>query len=358
MGNTLFSNVDALLGYKTTTDWLNVFSMYKFDPTSVQGVDFSCMQSFQEEDVSSVPVRLGAIFANAQFDEDMKANDNGFLDKDFCDDNGYDTITCDFEKLYKYIIAECVIVNLRGAGSGFLNQYYGGSCEELLGITEAMSSDMVLSPQDEWCQAYYGKSGTPTFSTIIVEMQADLGSYDDMYSLSPFVELANSTIGFGSNTQKLIIENVPYCTAFESCSVQDFFTMIQADADSYAASYLSQATDMDSYSIQVIPEEGSYEDSASGGECVDSSLKMVVGQKMKSCSWAGKKADKRCMKKSVQKHCPDACSTCEEFACVDSPRKFKVGGIIRNCDWAAENPQTNCANGVDSVCRETCGMCE
>jgi hypothetical protein len=353
MGNTIFSNVDAILGYKTSIEFDSLAFSGQFDPSTVPGVASTCVDAFEQGEVSSIPVRLGAFFANAQFDEDFRES-APFLDKDLCDEEGDDTLRCDFEKMYTHIVTECQVANSRHWAKGKFMNYYEGDCEELLGLSQSIIADGVLNPEEEWCQAYYGKEGTPTFASIVLEMQVDEDEMDDtvMQSSGAFVELVNSTIGFEAETQKLIIENVPYCTAFESCTEGDFFKLAQAEAEQFSKFYAAQNDEsIEFYDIQIIPEGLLDSDNAI---CTDSALKMVKKERTKSCAWAGNKRERRCKKKSVQKHCPVSCDKCEEYGGIDSPRLFKVEGEHRNCQWVGEDAANRCGGGVDTVCRETC----
>ena len=57
-------------------------------------------------------------------------------------------------------------------------------------------------------------------------------------------DLLNKTIGIDNgNSQNLVIDNVPYCTAFDSCTEEDFFTMVDAAAASFAQHQTDELSD-------------------------------------------------------------------------------------------------------------------
>jgi hypothetical protein len=349
MGNQLFLDVNAILGHKTEP-YLPFWSSYEgFDPSSVSNtIPDSCVDAFQEDEVSNLPARLSAFFSIATFD----ANNVDFpsVVYNVCESSG-STLRCDWEKLYKGIIRECKVLNARGFAQGDFMNYYEGDCEELLGISDSIIEDNKLNPEDEWCQAYYGEQGTPAFATIAIDMEIDsmIDDYDILDVGS--INVANRTIGLEAQAQQILIENVPYCTGLTSCTDQEFFTLLQAEASGYS-NYYEANSFVQSYNIQINPD-------VMGSEvCVDSRLKMKAGNKDKGCKFIGKNPGKRCNKVSTQKHCPAACNECDAFACVDSPRNFKLDGVYRKCNWVGQDPVARCGVKVSSVCRSTCGFCE
>ena len=350
MGNQLFADVNAILGHKTEPIFPSYFAYEGFDPSSIPNtIPDSCVDAFQEDEVSFLPARLAAFFSIAAFDVINKDNPN--VAYGVCESNG-STLSCDWEKLYKGIIRECKVLNAREFAQGILMNYYEGNCEELLGISDSIMADNELNPEEEWCQAYYGEQGTPTFATIAIDMEVDNPIYDDEISRVDSLNVANMTVGFEAQTQQILIENVPYCTGLISCTDQDFFTLLQAEASGYS-NYYENNFFIQSYDIQINPDV-----LMDSQVCQDSKIKMKRGQKEKGCKFIGKKPDLRCNRRSIEKHCPAACSKCNEYACVDSPRKFKIDGILRNCDWVGEDAANRCVEKVSTVCRSTCGYCE
>jgi len=360
MGNQFFHDVDATLGH--TNEAYNLPSYY-FDPTTVGDVSDTCVDVFSRNagvDYSSISIRSAAAIQNAFNDEAYKEQGISKISNLGCeatDDNN--ALRCDWSNLYSRIITECQIANLRGVIQGPM-QYYEGNCEELLGISPKVLEDGILNPNTEWCPSYYdGKEGSVVFASLIINRTfvGDEGK-------DSLTDLLNKTIGINSgNSQTLVIDNVPYCTAFDSCTAEDFFKMANAAAASFAQHQTDLLSDggydIESYQISIIPDTPITAD-FDLSMCKDSSLKFVrTREKEGTCEWVAENSQKRCAYDKNRKHCPKTCGACEEFMCVDSPRTMKLwkSDIEVKCEWVKEDPDTRCKTGTTRSCRETCGFC-
>lgn len=91
---------------------------------------------------------------------------------------------------------------------------------------------------------------------------------------------------------------------------------------------------------------------------------MAKKDKMKTCSWVGKK-ETRCDSESNASHCPVTCESCDEFECANSKKqKIEVYSdehmerLIGTCSDLLEEDADLC-NNVEffQTCRELCGFC-
>lgn len=346
MGNQFYSNVATIVG----AELMSSAPPLDFYPNSVEGVSETCIDSFRGKggkSYSSISLRIAALVTNADVDYQMMNRGvfslkNLGCEKDSVDE---DLLQCDWNMLYDRIVTECKIADLRGVVNMPGGYYLEGTCEELLGITPEIIADGVLDPTQEWCPVYYdGREGVATLATIEVQRDIDQADMDEP---DPMVDLLEKTLGVTENSvKKLIIENVPYCTAFDSCTDEEFFTMVNLEAEAYTSSIQSE-----SYDIMITPQEES--------KCVDSALRFKRGKNKSGCQWAGKGGGNRC-KIGIKKHCPKACDACEQFACTDSARIFytKDKQELKCADVASDSENMCKIEGVKTVCRETCGHCE
>ena len=366
MGNAFFGDVDKIMGHPNSPDFSS-FIFLDFDPLSVPGVSQTCASVFDssstEREYSYIPTRLTALIDNALTDEIRKEDGKKIRNLD-CVVESPGVLRCDWSNLYKRIIVECQVANLRGIVQGPWGGYYEGNCEELLGIPPSFLEDGILDPETEWCPAYYGgREGSPTLASIELTVAFNSWALEEAIStggeLMGFESLANSTLGLEDTYQKMIVDNVPYCTGFDSCTVDDFFTLINAQAKAYSA-YMEETSEMyDRYDIDIVHAAQGEGGPQANPVCIDSMLKLKKKNgAFSSCAWAGKKAN-RCKKGAMKKHCPLTCNACEErFLCADSPKTFKVPGGTSSCELVAQDPEERCSGGVETVCRETCGLCD
>lgn len=112
------------------------------------------------------------------------------------------------------------------------------------------------------------------------------------------------------------------------------------------------------------------DDDTDPAECEDSPLTFKVNingkRRWRDCAWAAEKSTRfRCgLDEAVQTMCPFTCDTCDE--CVDSSTpKFQVefesgNTVSKNCDWVASRKTRQRCNleGVETACRDTCGLCD
>jgi hypothetical protein len=352
MGNSFFSNVRNIVG----NDMAAYYTTTGFDPSSVDGVASSCIAAFEDGPVvgySSVPLRLGALLDNALADEKFKSQGIYTMNSLGCVQDGDDILRCDWNNLYARIVTECQIANIRGVVQASLGYYLEGDCEELLGISPEIIADGILDPVSEWCPSYYdGQEGTTVFASINVVRSRGNGSayYSDKIS-----SLVDMTLGSGSSTSRVIIDNVPYCTAFDSCTEDDFFTMLNAEAQAYSTAFAENAEYYGNVAVTIVPDN-------SASDCDDSELKFDFKgsgiNPSKTCKWASQNVN-RCKKVSAQKHCPSTCGTCVENACIDSPKaKFVIDNKQYTCADVVESPDMCDLGGVKTTCRATCGYCE
>jgi len=130
-------------------------------------------------------------------------------------------------------------------------------------------------------------------------------------------DLLNKTIGIDNgNSQNLVIDNVPYCTAFDSCTEEDFFTMVDAAAASFAQHQTDELSDggydIGSYQISIIPITADFDLSM----CKDSSRKFVRNKgkgKEGTCEWVSENSQMRC---TNRKHCPKTCAGRVKNSCT------------------------------------------
>lgn len=357
MGN-FFSDVNLALGHQGIYNNIT----FTFDLTTVPGVAASCINAFEGtpgEDYSSIAIRSAAFFVGAINDLGNAyigvPVDNYGCEADKVDP---DLVRCDWSKIYVRIVQECQILNIRGAtyDPNAVSPNVAGDCEELLGISDKIMEDGVLNPDTEWCPAYYGKEGSAMYASVGISRTFGKTSMTfDVYD--QLTTLVEGTIGADSygDTQKVIIDNVPYCTAFDACTDEDFFKLANAEAAALAevqkeSDVLRYGIEIEEYIIKIIPDEN---------VCRDSKLRLITdSDNAKPCKWVGRK-EGRCTKSKFQKHCPETCEMCEDFACVDSPLSFKVSGdVFKNCEWVGEDPMERCKKGARTVCRETCGFCD
>jgi len=363
MGNSFFTDVNAALGHYGPGIISSNGDGYSsnFSPTNVQGVATSCIKAFEGTpgvDYSSIATRSNSFLFGA-ISELIHDYYNITLDNYGCEADKFDSdlVRCDWSKIYVRIVQECRIANIRGGAYDYV--YYGmvaGDCEELLGISDKIMEDGVLDPDTEWCPAYYGKEGPAVYASVGMSR-----TFGDRTGFDSMTDLVESTIGadYYGDTQKIIIDNVPYCTAFDSCTDEDFFKLANAEAadfaeyqkDDFESYYNSSSYSLRENIIKIIPDKN---------VCKDSKLRLInYNDKAKTCKWVGRKQG-RCTRKKFQKHCPETCKMCEDFACVDSPLSFGLwgSGDVVNCEWVGEDPQGRCKKGTRTVCRETCGFCD
>ena len=253
MGNYLFSDINGLFGGQSSL-YSTTLPLPGFDPTNVPSVtDPACIDVFDKGGLgvgySSIAIRIPALLDLAISDEHYKEDNITALDALGCFNETSNVLRCDWNLVYNRIVTECQVANLRGAVDSNINasgEFIGlleGNCEELLGITPEMIKDGTLDPKKEWCPAYYdGQEGEPTLASIVV-MRDNFPEGDDDY----WNDLTEKTLGLDSDLNTFIFENVPYCTAFDSCTDEDFFTMVNAEAAVYAESSPNE--------IKIIPKD-------------------------------------------------------------------------------------------------------
>ena len=357
MGNTFFSNVHNIVGNDMAAAYYTTTGFY---PSLVDGVASSCVAAFEDGPVvgySSVPLRLGALLDNALADENFKSQGIYTMNSLGCVQDGDDILRCDWNNLYARIVTECQIANIRGVVQASLGYYLEGDCEELLGISPEIIADGILDPVSEWCPSYYdGQEGTTVFASINVVRSR--GNGDVYYSSDKITSLVDMTLGSGSSTSRVIIDNVPYCTAFDSCTEDDFFTMLNAEAQAYSTAFAENAEYYGNVAVTIVPDNSIVSDPAFA--CDDSELKFLfkgADKPPKPCNWASKK--NRCKRASAKKHCPSTCGTCVENACIDSPKaKFVIDNEPHTCADVVESPGMCDEEGVKTTCRATCKYCE
>lgn len=99
------------------------------------------------------------------------------------------------------------------------------------------------------------------------------------------------------------------------------------------------------------------------GYCVDSTLMMFMGLRMRSCQWVAMNAQNRCLKLKVDSHCPVTCGACPNNQCTDSQKPFQLeddSGKKSSCKWVKrKDTLARChLPGVATTCRQTCNECE
>lgn len=241
MGNRFFADIHGLYGGKSDL-YNTTLPLPGFDPTDVPIVtDPACIDVFDKGGLgvgySSIAIRIPALIDLAIRDESFKEDNITAINALGCfEETSGDVLRCDWNLVYNRIVTECQVANLRGVVLGDRGNLEG-NCEELLGITPEMIKDGTLDPKKEWCPAYYdGQEGEPTLASIVVVRDNSIPyrDQDDDYAYE-WHDLTEKTLGFDSDKNTFIFENVPYCTAFDSCTDEDFFTMVNAEAAAYAA---------------------------------------------------------------------------------------------------------------------------
>ena len=217
----------------------NPILLWDWDPTSVAGVSSSCIETFSAGkmgiDYSSFPLRLAALLYNAEIDEDLR--EEGFTEvTNFgCKFNSEEkSVHCDFATLFDRILEECKILDVRGFAETSTKHFIEGDCEKILGIPRSVSKHKQFNPEKDWCPTYYGKEGSATFATV--EMTR---SYDELIYW-------NYPRGISGNI--FIVDNVPYCTAFDSCTEDDFFRMANEEASAYVDAYYPEE---ENYEVKI-----------------------------------------------------------------------------------------------------------
>ena len=141
--------------------------------------------------------------------------------------------------------------------------FFKGYCEELLGLNLAKKNR--FNPETDWCPTYYdaGKEGSAAFARIEISRTYFDGeiSYDDddkwaggdngnkWESLRDYVYVP-SLPSDGNGTIKFIVNEVPYCTAFDSFTEEEFFIMANVEADAYLR---DQDVDAADYNVAITP---------------------------------------------------------------------------------------------------------
>lgn len=263
--------------YNTTADYWNATTQQ----AELNNISSSCVDTFQQGsmgvDYSSFPLRLNALLAYAGLDEDLKQENitSASLLNFVCDFDDEDkSLNCNFSNLYDKILDECKILDIRGVAENVRmpadqddKDFLEGNCEELLGLNLAKKNR--FNPETDWCPTYYdGKEGSVTFARIEISRSYLNGkiSYDDddkwggddtvnkWDSLRDYVYEPNLPSD-GNGTIKFVVNEVPYCTAFDSCTEEEFFIMANAEADAYLR---DQDVDAAYYNVTIThtPKEG------------------------------------------------------------------------------------------------------
>ena len=277
MGNENSVHVGPAMAIGKNPDWTNDQVLFgrgkaEFDTTaefwdakksaSVAGVSPSCIETFATGkmgvDYSSFPLRLAALLYNAEIDKHMQEQGLTEVTNFGCKfDSVEKSVHCDFTTLFDRILEECKVLNVRGfveTSEGYYNDgdpfkkfYIEGDCEKILGIHPSISKHKQFNPEKDWCPAYYGKEGSVTFATVEItrNYNTQIWSGNNRNWQGIFDEDGRGRALAPDTTRpidggKFIVDNVPYCTAFDSCTEDDFFRMANAEANAYVDKYYDE----------------------------------------------------------------------------------------------------------------------